>query len=333
MASLLPPQQKVLSTLHVEFLQVCIFAEHYHLAAKTVESTWPRPDKTASLELVLRYYYLRGVVHVQCGEWNWAARCFWTCLAVPEVVRPISLEAWKKLLLVHCLQYTHCFNDTTCFWALPKCINPAFSRLLQHPRRSNTTDVDEDIPEMAMHLVEMNEESTANTASTGPASTLAPYAEFVHTFVQVEPQAMSEIIQNHLAIFTQDDNIALIYQCQEELQCRQVYQWCRVYSAVSLDELSQWLTLTPDRVETLLWRMSTTMAWPVRVEPNGTSKVVHFPPLPVSCNESLDRTELMQLSRMVQSLDAAIASSSKYQSYRQKETDKTSSAPRGVEDV
>jgi PCI domain len=108
---------------HCEFLDACIFAQEYQLAESHILQSWPRPQKgphAINIETVLRYYYLRGVVHLNCGpsSYSMAMRCFWTCLSVPatsdtNVVSAIAVNAWKKLILVQSLQYCECLSDST----------------------------------------------------------------------------------------------------------------------------------------------------------------------------------------------------------------------------
>ena len=116
-----------LSPAKVEFLQACLYADPQQCAfgEQQIYHTWPRPNKhkfpsTTTVQQVLRYYYLRGVVHMHCHNWKMAVRCFWTCLAVPSssdssgggggpsssnhnVVSAIAVAAWKKLVLVQCV--------------------------------------------------------------------------------------------------------------------------------------------------------------------------------------------------------------------------------------
>jgi len=89
-----------------EFLHACIYAGEYGLAQAVVTQHWPRPMSSTSVQYVLRYYYLRGCVHLNCHNYKMAVRCFWTCLSVPadsNVVSAIAVAAWKKLVLVQCV--------------------------------------------------------------------------------------------------------------------------------------------------------------------------------------------------------------------------------------
>lgn len=80
-------------------------AEQYRYAARVMEGSWPRPAATLSVRHILRYFLLRGMIHMGCNDWTMAVRCFWTCLSVPsEVVSALAIGAWKKMVLVQCLQ-------------------------------------------------------------------------------------------------------------------------------------------------------------------------------------------------------------------------------------
>ena len=104
-----PTLTPTLTQVQVEFLQACLYAQQYRYAESWVLHTWPRPagglgtTSSSMVRLVLRYFYLRGTVHIGCANWKWARRCFWTCLSIPsDMVSAIAIAAWKKLVLVHC---------------------------------------------------------------------------------------------------------------------------------------------------------------------------------------------------------------------------------------
>jgi hypothetical protein len=109
-----------------EFLQACILCHQYSFAFQRVVQTWPLPKKSqngvvnrgatiCSVEVVLRYYYLRGVVCMGCcsktttvSPNDLAIRCFWTCLSIPttngaNTVSWIAISAYKKLVLLQAL--------------------------------------------------------------------------------------------------------------------------------------------------------------------------------------------------------------------------------------
>lgn len=94
-----------LTQVQVEFCHLALLAEQYRFAARAMEGTWPRPTSAISVRSVLRYYGSRGMIHVGCNDHGMAIRCFWTCLSVPsDIVSVLGLNAWKKLVLVQCLQ-------------------------------------------------------------------------------------------------------------------------------------------------------------------------------------------------------------------------------------
>lgn len=93
-----------LTHVHVELLQTCLYAQQYGFAEECVRGSWPKPTAGTTVKQVLRYYYLRGCIHINLRHWNWAIRCLGTCLVVPsDVVSAIAIAAWKKYVLVQCL--------------------------------------------------------------------------------------------------------------------------------------------------------------------------------------------------------------------------------------
>ena len=111
-----------------EFLQACILCHQYSFALQRIAHKWPVPQKptstgsistgvtaTCSVDAVLRYYYLRGIVCMGCCDKTTTAslnslaiRCFWTCLTIPtksgaNTVSSIAVAAYKKLVLLQAL--------------------------------------------------------------------------------------------------------------------------------------------------------------------------------------------------------------------------------------
>jgi hypothetical protein len=105
-----------------EFLQACIVCREYAFAVHRIAHTWPVPKKSqlginnrgttlCTVDVVLRYYYLRGTVYMGCfskSSNDLAIRCFWTCLCIPtasgaNTVSSIAIEAYKKLIILQAL--------------------------------------------------------------------------------------------------------------------------------------------------------------------------------------------------------------------------------------
>ena len=105
-----------------EFLQACVLCHEYTFAFQRIAQTWPVPKKSqqginnrgttmCTVEVVLRYYYLRGIVCMgvctnttTTSPNDLAIRCFWTCLTIPiksgaNAVSSIAIAAYKKLIL------------------------------------------------------------------------------------------------------------------------------------------------------------------------------------------------------------------------------------------
>lgn len=114
------------TTFACEFLQACILCRQYSFAFHRVKQTWPVPKKTprssstrvapaCSVDVVYRYYFLRGIVCMGCcGKTttialnNLAIRCFWTCLSIPSenganTVSSIAIAAYKKMVILQAL--------------------------------------------------------------------------------------------------------------------------------------------------------------------------------------------------------------------------------------
>ena len=354
----------VLAAVHVEFLQACIYAGQYAYAERSVAGTWPRPTATVSVRNVLRYFYLRGVVHAACQHLDLATRCFRTCLCIPaEVVSAIAVAAWKKLVLVQCLEQTDFPADTCKPTVLP---NPTASCLSRYINSAVTESADkaanhqatsssanstlgspasaaapEDASSAILHLVDNLETGESSREKTRyPSMGVAVYAALTKAFVDMDKTALQNQLEEHKRLLTSDGNFGLAQQVASELPRRQLYSWSRVYSSISLQELARLLALSVEELSRLLLQVSIAKEWPIQVSPDGL--MVTFPRLQPQIGDTASATEdLVALAKLVQKMDATLSASSKFMSLARKEGGSSSSGerggaptgPRGVEDI
>jgi uncharacterized membrane protein YgcG len=105
---------RYITCVHSAFLEAAILAQQYVAAEQHISSGWPTLDHTTgSAKDVLRYYYLRGIVHMGCRNWILAMRCFYVCLCFPSktFVSTMTVAAYKKYVLLVCL----CRGDCASF--------------------------------------------------------------------------------------------------------------------------------------------------------------------------------------------------------------------------
>ena len=305
-----------LTAIQVEFLQACIYAEQYSYAERSVRGTWPRPNATTSVRQVLRYFYLRGVVHVGCDQRDMAARCFRTCLCVPaEVVSAIVVAAWKKLVLVQCLRHVDATEPqpTTSPDPTPTCV----SRYLQAAIPESVTKTSksssgaattttaaaattnhrgadgtpasaaagapppEDASATILHLVDNLEtgESTSSRqrSSKYPYLGVAVYAAIARAFVDMDSVALQQQLQSHSRLLSADGNTGLAHQVAQALPRRQLVSWSRIYSSISLQALAELLHVTVPVLSQLLIQVTLAKEWPIQVSADG--HMVTFPRL------------------------------------------------------
>lgn len=368
----LPVSSFSLHPVHVEFLQACIFAEQYSLAESHVRDTWPRPSSPAvSITHVLRYYYLRGCVHMACGDRRLAVRCFWTCLSCPgNAVSSIQIAAWKKLVIVQCLGLAdqgYLADDTAVDpMAFPKAAPGCVSRLIhlalsmQQPNAFNHNNEPEDDPEI-VHMVEATapigdvEQDlleagdiaiTENVHRKSETMVMAVYGYLAKEFVNVDPIAFDRLVGDNRDLFVEDGNLGMIQQCQQALIRRQIHQLSSVYSVIPFQRLSEMLRIDRDATRNLLVKMAVDHAWEIGIESSddddddddqGTT-IVTLPPFPFQNINSSASSEMMELAYLVRDLDVSMATSSQYSALVQKENNKNNreiplKGPKGVPEI
>lgn len=367
LASMMPPQSTIsmtspgpaLAQAHVEFLQACIYAGQYSYAEQAVADSWPRPTSTISVRNILRYFYLRGVVHVGCQNYKLAVRCFRTCLCIPsEVVSAIAVAAWKKLVLVECLLQADCTVAETLPTALPKPTPVCLSRYINHALTSKTADgrggsskaapmgaaaaapyPNEDASAAIVHMVgrlETGEGSRGITdASRLPFLGCAVYGKLTQAFVNMDKEGLAQVLAEQQRLFTWDGNLGLARQVETELPRRQIYSWSRVYSSIGLSDLAGLLGLSVDDLRPLLLQVTIAKEWPIHISEEG--QMVTFPKMEPILDDHASQ-DLLALAKLVQKLDATLSASSKFMSMARKaeattQDGKAGGGPRGVEDV
>ena len=338
----------LLGQAHVEFLQACIFAGNFAYAQQITGNTWPKPNATISVRNVLRYFYLRAVVHFECQQYQLAVRCLRTCLCVPaDAVSVIALAAWKKLVLIQTLLQSHLANAKP--MTLPQTTPSVFTRYIQNatneegnrplPPPAGLVSKASSPDEHLVHMV-INLETGEQVPKRGACDV---YANLVRAFLQMNANNLHDMLQTHATILTQDGNLALAQRLATELPCRRLYDQSRVYSSIPMTELANLLEMpSTDELGQLLVKVSLQKAWPIQVTEDG---MVRFPPLPPtgsSTNAAAATAELLDLTNLVQKLDANLSSSAKFMAVTRKESsseggggggEKGPSGPRGVEDI
>jgi hypothetical protein len=320
-------QPNILSHAGVEFLQCCLLAEHYRYAARLLSGSrsivWPRPTATVGVKQVLRYYYLRGLIHLGCDDLELAHRCFWTCLSVPsEVSSKIAVEAWKKLVLVQCL--LHDSTSPSSSITLPKSIPNCLGRMLASYRVADQQNQQQN--------PRQSQQSTNNTQQI--INPITCYMDLSKAFYARDKAAMEKLEREHMTTITHDGNLGLMHQCQTRLVACQVAHLARMYSVVPLSKLAASLQVEESKVTSILCQSKV----PCQIlQENG---MVSFEQDSSSSSHntglSSDISEWMQLMEKIQKLDVSIATSTKYHALARKDSsDKAGAAagPRGVEDV
>ena len=307
--------RNTITAAHVEFLSCALLAGQYRFARRMVNDAWPTPHRASTVEQVLRYYYLRGMVHIGCDEFKMAIRCFWTVLSVPmEVVSAIAVEAWKKMVLCHCLTMPNNTGVSVTFpyqqlVALPPASSSALARLL------TATNA----PEVETTAQEGNNGHHHHAISMG----IPAYVEVAKSLGDSRAKFL-EVKAKYAAQWTADKTSGLMERLKTDLLFRHIQKLASIYSVISLSQLSAELETPVEALAALLRQVQGLVV----AEKDG---MVTFDRIPKEPMPTENVPELMVLTERIRKLDAAIASSSKFQ-HLQGDSPAAGRGPQGVED-
>mmetsp|Transcript_28713 Transcript_28713/g.32190 ORF Transcript_28713/g.32190 Transcript_28713/m.32190 type:complete len:560 (+) Transcript_28713:146-1825(+) len=292
-----------LNLAHISFLQCAIAAKQYLYAEGIISGTWPRPTSALrDVSAVLRYYYLRGMIHFGCRDYASAHRCWWTCLSVPsdDGCSPIAVNAWKKLTLVQPLR-----NNNASTTASSR-VHPA-TRLPKCMPKLPTRGSDSSKFRMAGFAESKEEEK----------DDISVYIKLGPAVVAGDRQTVEKLIRTHESTLTADGNFEMSLECIRRVKEIEVTIASKLFTVTSITILARRWNVSPEEV---LQQLSDAVEIvPYRVEEDGT---VVFLNEVLSCanNQSLgDLTEWMKLLERMQELDVNLSTSPKYNALIRKE--------------
>jgi hypothetical protein len=374
-----------LTPAHTAFLQCAVQAEEYEFAETVIRGTWPLPTSTlkkkkgstnanddsfphASISIILRYYYLRGIVHYGCGRdhYSMAHRCWWTCLCIPvDIVSYIAVQAWKKLTLVQPLLDINGKNhgggrpnradaidvDSPATFSvsenkskahsetrLPKCLTKSIRTFIEFS--SISARKQEDHQTTTTGVVE----SSSSSREKGLSSV---YTRLGPAVEAVDRTSVESLVRAHESVLTTDGNMGMAHNCLRRVKELQVRRASKMFSVTSVQILARRWKVTPEEASQQLFDAIKLGVVPCRVEKDGT--VVFLSPKDSASNSTTtttstrtdlaDLTGWMKLLEQLQRMDVNLSISSKYNSAKRKE-DKGmiggdmigTAGPRGVEE-
>lgn len=285
-----------LSATHVEFLQCALLAGQYRFARRSVGATWPRPGKSSSVELILRYFYLRGIVHIGCDEWKQAIRAFWSVLSVPaEVVSMIAVEAWKKMVLANCI-----LHGTS--MSLPEMVSPPslvsnpVSRLFGSFSGGEGMKVDDDLG-------------------------LGAYVDLAKACCAGDLQAFKKTTEKFGSTFETDKNSGLVSRLETELKHDHLGRMARLFISAPIAAVASDLCIPTDQLLPLVSQVD-------GLEASIEGSVVSFERSRGANLKPRNMSVLVQVAQLSRKLDCSLANSTRFQQI----TNEMSTLRRGVED-
>lgn len=319
-----------LEVVQADFLELCILAGHYRFARETIRRSWPRPTAASSIEQVLRYYYLRGLVHIGTEEWSIALRCFRTVLSLPgNAVSALAVAAWKRLALVECITS----EDTYSAGLTPPGTTTVVSTYITEGCRAELKQ-----GQASSHMVtDAAPEDTSMQPQPGKRplsySNVAVYKNICKAFEKSDLPGFKQLVEQQTTLLQTESTLGLVMTVQDALYKRIIVQASRMFAVIPLDDLAKRLdSMSHAQVRTLLLQLSVEKAWNIDI---SNDQNVVFPAFSSFKESDVNVQELVGLARAVQKTDAQLVATPKYQKSTtplRKENMK-GGGPRGVEDL
>ena len=350
-----------LTMAHTAFLRCAVLAEEYDFAETVIRGTWPLPtsflkkkkgisndSNNAAISIILRYYYLRGIIHYGCGrdQYNLAHRCWWTCLSIGDLGNDTTMKAWKKLTLVQpLLDINHSSREggpsKSDFETIDDIINMIYPGTFSASKLKKKAQHSTRLPKCARTLM--------NTKSLRMKLVEKQEREkdFYSVYTQLGPAVeavnrpyVESLVAEYESVLADDGNMGMAQNCLRRVKELQVRTASKIFSVTSIQILARrWNVTLQDACQQLSDAMSLGVV-PCRVEEDGTVVFLSQAdsgPTNTSSNWA-DLTVWMKLLERLQLMDVNLAISSKYNTVKHKD-DKSimgeaigSAGPRGVEE-
>ena len=231
-----------LTLVHTAFLQCAVLAQEYQAAETVIRGTWPVPtlalkskkgrvrdnEDHAAVSIIMKYYYLRGIIHYECGQNSLAHRCWWTCLSIPvEVVTNTALEAWKKLTLVQPLLDMREFQTSKADSVDANNDGPSvvsFSvgkkKTAAHPATRLPKCMPKGLSKSIYALIEGSRKSQASSeeGTEEPSPLSLVYAHLGPAVEAVDRKAVQDLLVAHESQLLSDGNLGMARNCLKRVK-------------------------------------------------------------------------------------------------------------------
>lgn len=352
-----------LTLVHTAFLQCAVLAQEYEATETVIRGTWPVPTSAlkkqkgrirdedhVAISIIMRYYYLRGIIHYECGrdQYALAHRCWWTCLSIPvEVVSKTAIEAWKKLTLVQPLldidregtkqskaDMVDANNDGESIGIfaassrkktaarpetrLPKCMPKGLSKSIYALIEGEAS-------------TKHQGSSEAGTEERSSSLLSSVYAHLGPAVEAVDRKAVENLLLSHESKLSADGNMGMANNCLKRVKDLQVKKASKMFSVTSIPILARRWNVTPEEASLQLSDAIASGVVPCRLEADGGVVFANDESEAVHSGQALtDLKAWMALLEKLQHMDVDLTVSSKY--LKGKEDKSGPSGPRGVEE-
>jgi len=212
----LRPNSESLTSLHADFLQMCLLAKDYRAALPLLTDEVLALANPESYGLrtsdMLRFFYYGGMVYTGAKDFGKAVEFFKMAFTVPAIaLSAVMVEAYKKYVLVSLL----------------------YSGQLKPVPKNTASIVQRHLKNLCPH-----------------------YQDFANAFSTNSTDEVHKIATQHAELFTKDNNFGLVKQCIQDLYRRNIKRHTQTFLTLSLSQIADSVKLpSPKVAEKAILRM------------------------------------------------------------------------------
>ncbi|KAG6390090.1 hypothetical protein SASPL_151569 [Salvia splendens] len=230
-----------LTTLHPDFLLLCLMSKCYKTGLSVLEDDVFEVDQPRDLFL---YCYYGGMICIGQKKFRKALELLHNVVTAPmPIISAIAVEAYKKYILVsliHLGQFATSFPKYTSSAAQRNLKNFSQSRIIHDLLHLAKISYAPACPDRLLHICM---DLALSTFSKQWDSGIFPYLELVNSYSTGKVSEVENYVQMNKDKFESDNNLGLVKQVVSSMYKRNIQRLTQTYLTLSLQDIANTVQL------------------------------------------------------------------------------------------